>query len=201
MTQNDQTPLDSPDGIHKNAGKLAHLVEESATQVEEAAGKLASCVGDYIHHPAKIAEIGASLAEGLAGASLGEMLGAGLGAPLGPVGMALGVAAGSVAGEVIGARHGEHMAKKLLHLEGESAAEHGFKEDLEAAGSASIGSHAGQVVGEAIGAALLGESGAEIGKQVGDKMGNLFGMLGFEHLAEHDRDKLATRDEPEIPPE
>ena len=70
------------------------LVHVSATLQKEAK-TVASNALDLAKHPSRYAELGASLAEGMAGESLGEMLGAGLGTVFGPEGTVIGAEVGA----------------------------------------------------------------------------------------------------------
>lgn len=89
---------------------------------------VASNALDMAKHPSRYAELGASLAEGMAGESLGEMVGAGLGSVLGPEGTVIGAEVGAIVCEVFGARQGGKIAKELLH---QPETEHPLKEDLQ----------------------------------------------------------------------
>jgi hypothetical protein len=100
--------------------------------------------GTATKHPSNYEELGASLAEGMAGESLGEMVGAGLGTVLGPEGTLIGAEVGGMDGEVFGARQGGKVTKELLH---QPETEHPLKEDLKKEGSAKVGSHAGKKSG------------------------------------------------------
>ncbi|MGZ8239413.1 MAG: hypothetical protein ACXW1Z_25035 [Methylobacter sp.] len=164
------------------AGKVGEFEKElahvSATLKEEAKA-VASDAVDLAKHPSHYAELGASLAEGMAGENLGEIVGAGLGTVFGPEGTVIGAEVGSMTGEVFGARQGGKIANKLLHQPG---TEHPLKEDLQKEGSAKVVGHTGKIIGGIIGDALFDDAGGEIGEAVGDKIGNLAGKLAFEHV-------------------
>lgn len=143
--------------------KLAHV----STTLQEEAKTVVFHAEDMAKHPGRYAELGANLAEGMAGESLGEMLGAGLGTVVGPEGTVIGAELGGLVGEVFGARQGGKIATKFLHQTG---TEHPLKEDLQQEGSAKVGGHAGKIIGGLIGDALFDDAGGEIGEAVGDKI-------------------------------
>jgi len=118
----DQAGRTQPGGVKARVSDLASKVGEiekelahvSATLQEETK-TIASNALDLAKHPSHYAELGASLAEGMAGESLGGMLGAGFGTVFGPEGTVIGAEVGGLVGEVFGARQGDKIAKKLVH--------------------------------------------------------------------------------------
>lgn len=168
-------PSDLANKVSEIEKELAHISARLPKEVKT----VAATPLDLAKHPSRYAELGASLAEGMAGESLGEMLGAGLGTVLGPEGTVIGAEVGGMAGEVFGVRQGGKVAKELFH---QPETEHPLKEDLQKEGSAKVGGHAGKIIGGMIGDVLFDDAGGEIGEAVGDKIGNLAGNLAFEHI-------------------
>lgn len=169
-------PSDLVSTVSEIKKELAHVT----TTLQKEAKTVASNALDLAKHPSRYAELGASLAEGMAGESLGEMVGAGLGSVLGPEGTVIGAEVGAIVCEVFGARQGGKIAKELLH---QPETEHPLKEDLQIEGSERVGGHAGKTFGGMIGDALFDDAGGEIGEAVGEKIGNLVGKLTFEKVA------------------
>jgi hypothetical protein len=186
LNSTDQTGGKQPAGVKAQSSNLANKVSEIEKELAHISARLpkevktvASNALDLANHPSRYAELGASLAEGMAGESLGETLGAGLGTVFGPEGTVIGAELGGLVGEVFGARQGSKIAKELVHQAG---TEHPLKEDLQKGGSAKIGSHAGKIIGGMIGDVLFDDAGGEIGEEVGDKIGYLAGNIAFEHV-------------------
>ena len=98
----DQAGRTQPGGVKARVSDLASKVGEiekelahvSATLQEETK-TIASNALDLAKHPSHYAELGASLAEGMAGESLGGMLGAGFGTVFGPEGTVIGAEVGA----------------------------------------------------------------------------------------------------------
>ena len=180
-------PSDLVSTVSEIKKELAHVT----TTLQKEAKTVASNALDLAKHPSRYAELGASLAEGMAGESLGEIVGASLGTVFGPEGMVIGTEVGGMAGEVFGARQGGEIAQKLLH---QSGTEHPLKDDLQKEGSEKAGGQAGKMIGGMIGDALFDDAGGEIGEAIGDKIGQLAGVLTFKHI-----EKTHTRNSDEVP--
>lgn len=161
--------------VYKIKQEFAHV---SATFPAKAK-RLSHAAWDFVKHPSRYAELGASLAESMAGESLGEIVGASLGTVFGPEGTVIGAEVGGMAGEVFGGRQGDKIAKKLLHHDGPESP---LKEDLQKEGSVKVSSHAGKMIGGMIGNALFDDAGEEIGEVVGNNIGKVAGAFTFEHV-------------------
>jgi len=166
-----------------SAAKKIGEIEKDLFQVSAVLQEKAKAIGsealDLVKHPSRYAELGTSLAEGMAGESLGEIVGGSLGTVFGPEGTVIGAEVGGMAGEVFGARQGDKIAKKLLH---KSGTEPPLKEDLQEEGSAKVSAHVGKIMGGIIGDELFDGAGGEIGEAIGDKIGKLAGKLAFEDI-------------------
>jgi outer membrane lipoprotein SlyB len=196
ITQDDQNIAEqtsennSPTSTERTGGTQATEIEGKVYKIEQEfahvsatfpakAKRLSHAAWDLVKHPSRYAEVGASLAESMAGESLGEIVGASLGTVFGPEGTVIGAEVGGMAGEVFGGRQGDKIAKKLLHHAGPESP---LKEDLQKEGSAKVSSHAGKMIGGMIGNALFDNAGEEIGEAVGNNIGKIAGAFAFEHL-------------------
>lgn len=174
----DQAGVKQPASVKSHASDLASEIEKELAHVsatlQEETKTIAANALELTKHPRRSAELGASLAEGMAGESLGEIVEASLGTIFGPEGTVIGAEVVGMAGEVFGARQGGKIAKELLH---QPETEHPLKEDLQKEGG-----DAGKIIGGMIGDVLFDDAGGEIGEAVGDKIGNLAGNLAFERI-------------------
>jgi len=175
----EQANGEQPTGIAGKVGEIEKEFAHVSAALKEKAKKLGGDALDLVKHPGHYAEMGASLAESMAGESMGEIVGGSLGTLFGPEGTVIGAEVGGMAGEVFGARQGDEIAKKFLHHTG---TEPPLMEDLQKEGSAKVSGHAGKMIGGMIGDALFDDVGGEIGEALGDKIGKLAGALAFEHV-------------------
>lgn len=179
LASSDQTDGTQPTGVGGIACEPGQELDPVSATFPEKTKRLGRAAWDFVKHPSRYAEMGASLAESMAGESLGEIVGASLGTVFGPEGTVIGAEVGGIAGEVFGGRQGGEIAKKLLHHAGP---EPPLKEDLQKEGSAKVSSQAGKMIGGMIGNALFDDAGEEIGEAVGNKIGKIAGAFTFEHL-------------------
>lgn len=183
----DQTSVNQPDSpeahryvLLSELGELKSEFNHVSIKLKEEAVVLTSDAMEFVKHPDRLVNLGASLAEGAAGESIGEMLGAGLGTMIGPEGTLIGAELGGMVGEVFGIREGSQISKKIFH---QTVDEHPLTEDLQQEGSSKVGSHAGKLIGGMIGDALFDDVGGEIGETVGSKIGSLAGNIAYQHVA------------------
>ena len=111
----EQTGGKQPTAVDGKVGEIEKELFHVSAELQEKAKMVGSDALNLVKHPSRYAELGASLAESMAGESLGEIVGASLGTMFGPEGTVIGAEVGGMAGEVFGARHGDKIAKKLLH--------------------------------------------------------------------------------------
>ncbi|MEI7996161.1 MAG: hypothetical protein WCH01_14795 [Methylococcaceae bacterium] len=139
----DQAGVKQPASVKSHASDLASEIEKELAHVsatlQEETKTIAANALELTKHPRRSAELGASLAEGMAGESLGEIVEASLGTIFGPEGTVIGAEVVGMAGEVFGARQGGKIAKELLH---QPETEHPLKEDLQKEGG-----DAGKIIG------------------------------------------------------
>lgn len=161
------------------SNKVAEEIADVSAALQAEDKTAASDIVDLVKHPSRYAELGASLAEGLAGESLGEILGAGAGTVFGPEGTVIGAEVGGMIGEALGAHQGSEAVKELQH---QPESGHSLTEELQKEGSAKAGEHAGKLIGGMLGTALFDEAGGDIGEKLGDKIGKAASGFVFEHV-------------------
>ncbi len=178
-------------------GKIEKKLAGVSTVLKEEVKAVSAEAEDLVKHPKRCAELGASLAESVAGDSLGEVVGGAIGSVLGPEGTVIGAEMGSIAGQVFGARQGDQLAKILLH---DGGAEAPLKEDVQRVSSAEASGKMGKKIGGLIGDALFDDGGAEIGEAVGDVIGELAGETAYENVKKkHVKNQKKSSSDPAPP--